>query len=60
MAKKKKMICPDCGVELNIHAEKVDYTASLEEPGSVDEFFGGVLLEAGSCPKCGKTEVRPI
>jgi hypothetical protein len=54
-----KMICPECGVEMNQHAEKIDYTAALENPEAMDEDFGGVLEEAHSCPVCGKTEMRP-
>jgi ribosomal protein S27AE len=54
-----KMICPECGVEMNQHAEKIDYMAALENPEAMDEDFGGVLEEAHSCPVCGKTETRP-
>lgn len=56
--KSNKMICPDCGVEMNHHADKVDYTAALSEPDSIDPHLGGVLKEAHTCPKCGKTAVR--
>lgn len=58
MAEKKKMICPDCGVEMNYHAEKIDYTAALEEPDEVDADLGGVLEEVHSCPVCGRTHTR--
>lgn len=51
-----KMICPDCGVEMNHHAMKIDYGS--EEPALVDPAFGGVLNEAHTCPECGKTELR--
>jgi ribosomal protein S27AE len=53
---KTKMICPDCGVEMNHHAEKIDY--SSQDPKIIDPDFGGVLQEAHTCPKCGKTELR--
>jgi ribosomal protein S27AE len=56
--KSNKMICPDCGVEMNHHADKVDYTAALSESDSIDPHLGGVLKEAHTCPKCGKTAVR--
>lgn len=56
--KSNKMICPDCGVEMNHHADKVDYTAALSEPDAVDLDLGGVLKEAHTCPECGKTAVR--
>ena len=49
------MICPKCGVEMNHHADKIDY-ASEEE--SADTVFGGVLKEIHNCPKCGRIEAR--
>ena len=58
MAEKKKMVCPDCGVEMNYHAEKIDYTAALEEADGVDADLGGVLEEVYSCPVCGRTHTR--
>jgi len=58
MAKKEPMVCPDCGVEMNRHAEKVDYTTSPDEWSATDAQFGGILEEVHSCPACGKTEMR--
>lgn len=58
MAEKDKMICPACGVEMNHHAVKVDYTAGLDDPGAVDPDFGGIVEEAHTCPDCGKTLLR--
>lgn len=55
---RKKAVCPDCGVEMNYHAEKVDYTESLSNLKSVDPDFGGILQEAHTCPECGKTTLR--
>jgi ribosomal protein S27AE len=57
--KSKPMICPECAVEMNHHAEKIDYTAALEEPAAIDPAFGGVLQEVHTCPKCGQTMTRP-
>jgi hypothetical protein len=54
---KPKMICPDCGVEMNQHAVKIDY--NIEDPAQVDPAFGGLLQEAHTCPNCGRTELRP-
>ena len=51
-----KMICPDCGAEMNHHAMKLDY--GVDDPTLVDAVFGGVLREAHSCPECGRTEMR--
>ena len=56
--KSNKMICPDCGVEMNHHADKIDYTATLSESDDIDPDLGGVLKEAHTCPECGKTAVR--
>ncbi len=58
MAQKSKLQCPECGVDLNHHAEKLDYTAALEEPEAVDPDLGGIVEEAHTCPECGKTHTR--
>jgi hypothetical protein len=58
MPEKQKMICEECGAEMNQHAEKVDYSLSPDEAGAFDEEFGGVVEEVHSCPRCGKTETR--
>jgi ribosomal protein S27AE len=54
----EKMICPDCGVEMNHHADKIDYSAAFEKGGAVDPAFGGVVEEAHTCPSCGHTHLR--
>ena len=51
-----KMICPDCGAEMNHHAMKIDY--SVDEPASVDPAFPCVVQEAHTCPECGRTALR--
>ena len=56
MSTANKMICPDCGSEMNHHATKVEY--GVEETALVDPAFGGVLNEAHTCPECGRTELR--
>ena len=53
-----KMICPACGIAMNYHAEKIDYSASLDESSDADDAFGGVIEEVHSCPACGRTETR--
>lgn len=59
MAKKtEKMICPDCGVEMNHHADKIDYSAALDESVAIDPSFGGIVEEAHTCPSCGRTHLR--
>jgi predicted RNA-binding Zn-ribbon protein involved in translation (DUF1610 family) len=54
---KPKMICPDCGAEMNQHAVKIDY--GVDDPKFVDQVFGGALKEAHTCPECGRAELRP-
>jgi hypothetical protein len=54
----EKMKCIECGVEMNQHAEKIDYGAGLSEPGAFDPDFGGVVEEVHTCPGCGQTDVR--
>ena len=45
-------------MEMNHHAEKIDYTASLHEWSATDTLFGGILEEVHSCPACGNIETR--
>lgn len=53
-----KMKCPDCGIDMNQHAEKIDYTAGLRDPKAVDPVLGGVIEEFHACPKCGACASR--
>ncbi len=54
---KNKMLCPDCGVEMNHHADKVDY--NVQDASKIDPAFGGIVEEAYTCPMCGRTHTRP-
>lgn len=56
MTPKAKMICSDCGVEMNHHATKVDNSVASS---SIDPAFEGVVEEAHTCPECGCVAVRP-
>jgi ribosomal protein S27AE len=58
MSKNRKMTCPDCGVLMNHHASKIDYTASLDDPEAIDTDLGGIVEEAHTCPACGRTRLR--
>lgn len=58
MAERSKLICPQCGVEMNRHAEKVDYAARPSDPEAFDPDFGGVVEEFHTCPECGRTLSR--
>jgi len=55
MAERERMDCPDCGVGMNLHAEKIDYTAAAEES---DDGLGGAVEEFHTCPECGRTDTR--
>lgn len=59
MAEREKMSCPDCGVDMNCHAEKVNYTAEPAETEMLDPSLGGVIEEFHTCPECGNTHSRP-
>jgi predicted RNA-binding Zn-ribbon protein involved in translation (DUF1610 family) len=60
MAEREKMSCPECGIEMRHHAEKIDYSQSSDDAGGFDAEMGGVLEEIHSCPACGKTKARPV
>ena len=51
MPETDKMNCPDCGAEMNHHADKLDYGTDAEA--------GGLVIEAHTCPDCGRTATRP-
>lgn len=48
------MTCPACGIAMNHHADKLDYT----ESGDAGSGFGGVVKEIHTCPRCGNVEAR--
>ena len=58
MTEREKMVCTDCGVEMNLHAEKVDYTAADAADEGFDPDLGGLLEEFHACPGCGRTLAR--
>lgn len=58
MPETKKILCPDCNVEMNKHAEKIDYTSAMSNLESADPDFGGVLKDAHCCPECGQTTLH--
>jgi rRNA maturation endonuclease Nob1 len=53
---KEKMICPNCGAEMNHHAMKIDY--SVDDATLIDPAFGGVVQEVHTCPACGHVALR--
>ena len=54
-----KMICPDCGAEMNQHAEKLIEPTTAEEARRMDPEVGALVEEFHTCPKCGKGAARP-
>ncbi|HEX8145906.1 MAG TPA: hypothetical protein VF591_01790 [Pyrinomonadaceae bacterium] len=56
MPETDRMKCPDCGAEMNHHADKLDYGAAADEDSDAAE--GGVVVEAHTCPDCGRTATR--
>jgi ribosomal protein S27AE len=56
---KDKMICPDCGVEMNHHCDKLVYTTGSHDGGQIDPELGGLIEEFHACPKCGGGGSRP-
>lgn len=58
--KKSKMVCPECGVELNQHAEKLSDPRNAQEAAQVDPALGGLIDEMHTCPGCGNVESRRI
>jgi hypothetical protein len=59
MTEPDKLLCPDCNVEMNHHATKIEYAAELAEgEDAADADTGGVLQEAHTCPACGRTHLR--
>jgi ribosomal protein S27AE len=60
MPHEEKMTCPDCGAEMNHHADKLDYVAAAEEAfDATDESDSAVVIEAHTCPGCGRGATRP-
>ncbi|HYP54137.1 MAG TPA: hypothetical protein VEQ42_11385 [Pyrinomonadaceae bacterium] len=64
-AEANRMTCPECGVEMNHHANKIDYSAAPEDGGAAEgrlamtEELGGVVIETHACPLCGGCATRP-
>jgi ribosomal protein S27AE len=55
---KEKMICPECGDEMNHHADKLVYPVNPEEAKQADPGLGAVVEETHCCPRCGAVESR--
>ena len=58
MAATHALRCPQCGIAMNYHAEKIDYMAALTNPEAIDPDLGGIVEEVHTCPGCGNMETR--
>ena len=58
-AKSTPMICPECGVEMNLHAEKLVEPINPQEAARMDSALGGLIEEMHTCPECGQVHSRP-
>lgn len=55
MAETDKMDCPGCGAEMNHHADKLVRDSATDDEGADED---GFILEAHTCPNCGRSETR--
>ncbi|MBV9924229.1 MAG: hypothetical protein JOZ96_04245 [Acidobacteria bacterium] len=58
MPENEPLNCPDCGTQMNHHADKPDRGAAAadDSPDAAEDF---PVIEAHSCPACGRTATRP-
>ena len=54
MPETDKMKCPDCGAEMNHHADKLVYD------DATDACEDGRILEAHACHVCGRSATRML
>ena len=55
---KTKMICHECGDEMNHHADKLVDPVNPEDMQHVNPALGGMIEEMHCCPGCGATASR--
>jgi ribosomal protein S27AE len=58
MPVRPKLQCPQCGSDMNFHAQMVREPQSAAEAAKVDPRLGGVLSEFHACPGCGASAAR--
>jgi hypothetical protein len=56
--KASKMICADCGGEMNFHAEKINWSARADAELDLGAEFGEVVEEIHTCPGCAAIATR--
>ena len=52
------MVCPDCGISMNRHAEKPLKSVPSDESLKIDSDLGGAVASIYCCPGCGKVEAE--
>jgi predicted RNA-binding Zn-ribbon protein involved in translation (DUF1610 family) len=58
MPEANPMICPDCGIAMNHHADKVRKETGPGDEWVFDSGLGGVIEELHTCPQCGQSQSR--
>jgi hypothetical protein len=53
-----KLVCPQCQIEMNQHAEKLLDPVNAEQAAQADPALGGVIQEFHACPGCGACASR--
>lgn len=59
MTATSRMICPQCGDEMNHHADKMVQSSGTPGSGADDHFEGGTITEFHTCANCGAGATRP-
>jgi len=55
---KERMLCPECGSEMNQHALKLADPRDANDELLADPDLGAVVTEAHTCPACGANAAR--
>jgi len=58
MTSTARMICPECGDEMNHHADKVVHSSATPDSDADDLFGDGTVTEFHTCPNCGSGAAR--
>jgi hypothetical protein len=57
---KDKLICPQCGDEMNHHADKLVYTTKTDDSHPTYGDLGGLVEETHACSGCGAVASRHV
>jgi len=56
MAANSPMVCPQCGINMNHHCDKLVYATGTSDADPAD---AGAIVEFHTCPECGDGASRP-